>query len=410
MNTLITPSWVTKDTAVNFKNSLRLIGQFDRTWEKQNWGNKPEGAQIGDTVQVRIQQRWEVHEGQALVQQSILNQTVPLTINHQFQVGMGWSSAQTALEIEMVQSRYTKPAGRRMANKWDAVAGAEVYKSVYFSAGSPGTPLSSNQTWTDTVALLHNNAVPDDELCAVIDPLTQSALLGANFALFNPQNQVSKYFKTGQFSGAALGVDDWYWDPNMPIHTTGTFTTSTPQVAGASQTGSTLAIDGLGTYALKAGDVFTIDGVFGVNPESYLSTGQLQQFVLTADVSGSSTATLSISPSIIPTGQLQTVTGSPANDAAISFLGATGTVGATMAAQSSRQSLMFHPAAFAFAMVDLPDNLAGANAKTVGDAQAKIAMRWVEQYNIQTDQSPSRCDTIGGVAAILPYFAARMWS
>ena len=61
-------------------------------------------------------------------------------------------------------------------------------------------------------------------------------------------------------------------------------------------------------------------------------------------------------------------------------------------------------------MVDLPDNLAGANAKTVGDAQAKIAMRWVEQYNIQTDQSPSRCDTIGGVAAILPYFAARMWS
>ena len=83
---------------------------------------------------------------------------------------------------------------------------------------------------------------------------------------------------------------------------------------------------------------------------------------------------------------------------------------ATMAATNSRQSLMFHPAAFAFAMVDLPDKLAGANAKTVGDADTKIAMRWVEQYNIQTDQSPSRCDTIGGVASILPYFAVRMWS
>jgi len=46
----------------------------------------------------------------------------------------------------------------------------------------------------------------------------------------------------------------------------------------------------------------------------------------------------------------------------------------------------------------------------VGDAETKIAMRWVEQYNIQTDQSPSRCDTIGGVAPILPYFAERMWS
>ena len=144
---------------MNFKNNLKLIGQFDRTWEKQNWGNKPEGAQIGDTVQVRIQQRWQVFEGQGLVQQAILNQTVPLTINHQFQVGMGWSSAQTALEVEKVQDRYTRPAGRRQANKWDAVAGAEVYKSVYFSAGSPGTPLSSNKTWTDAVALLCNSCL-----------------------------------------------------------------------------------------------------------------------------------------------------------------------------------------------------------------------------------------------------------
>ncbi len=407
-NTFITPTWVTTDTAMNFKNNLKLIGRFDRTWEKQNWGNKPEGAQIGDTVQVRIQQRWQVTEGQGLVQQAVLNQTVPLTINHQFQVGMGWSSSQTALEVEKVQDRYTKPAGRRQANKWDVVAGAEVYKSVYFSAGSPGTPLSSNQTWTDAVALLHNNAVPDDELCAVIDPLTQSALLAANFALFGPRYQ--EYFNTGQFAERALGVDDWYYDPNMPIHTTGTFTSSSWAVNAANQTGSTLAVDGAGTYALKAGDVFVIDGVYGVNPESYTSTGALQQFVVTADLSGSTSATLSISPSIIPSGQLQTVTNSPADDAAITFLGATGTTAATMAAQNSRQSLLFNPAAFAFAMVDLPDNLAGAVAKTVGDKDTKIAIRWVEQYNIQTDQQPSRCDTIGGVAAILPYFSVRMWS
>lgn len=409
-NTFITPTWVTKDTAVNFKNHLKLIGRFDRTWEQQNWNNKPEGAQIGDTVQIRIQQRWQVTEGQGLVQQAILNQTVPLTINHQFQVGMGWSSAQTALEVEMVQDRYTRPAGRRMANKWDAVAGSEVYKAVYFSAGTPGTPITSNQTWTDAVALLHNNAVPDGDLGAVIDPLTQSSLLAANFALFNPSSQISQYFKSGQFAGAALGVDEWFYDPLMPIHTTGTFTTATPIVSSANQTGSTLAMSGLGTYAFKAGDVFTVDGVYGVNPESYTSTGSLQQFVITADLSGTTTGTLSISPSIIPSGQLQTVTTSPANSAAVSFLGSTGTVAATMAATNSRQSLMFHPAAFAFAMVDLPDKLAGANAKSVGDKDTRIAMRWVEQYNIQTDQSPSRCDTIGGVAAVLPYFAVRMWS
>jgi hypothetical protein len=308
----------------------------------------------------------------------------------------------------MVQDRYTKPAGRRQANKWDVVAGAEVYKSVYFSAGTPGTAITNNQTWTDAVALLHNNAVPDDELVAVIDPLTQSSLLANNFALFG--NRYQEYFKTGQFSGNALGVDAWDYDPNIPIHTTGTFTTATWLTTTAGQTGSTLAITGGGTYAMKKGDVFVIDGVYGVNPESYTSTGSLQQFALTADVAGTSTGTLSITPSIIPSGQLQTVTAAPAGSAAITWLGATGTTSATMATQSSRQSLMFNPAAFAFAMVDLPDTLAGATAKTVTSAEEKIAIRWVEQYNIQTDQQPSRCDTIGGVAAILPYFAVRMWS
>ncbi len=407
-NTIITPTWVSTDTAVNFKNSLKLIGRFDRSIERQNWGDKPQGAQIGDTVQVRIQQRWEVTEGQGLVQQSILNQTVPLTINHQFQVGMGWSSAQDALEIEKVQDRYTRPAGRRMANKWDVVAGKEVYKSVYFSVGTPGTPITSNQTWTDAVAIMNNNAVPDDELGAVIDPLTKSSLLANNFALFGQRYQ--EYFKTGQFSGEALGVSEWAFDPNMPIHTTGSFTTATPIVSSADQTGSTLAMSGMGTYAMKAGDIFTVDGVYGVNPESYESTGALQQFVLTADLSGTTTGTFSISPSIIPSGQLKTVTASPANNAAVTWLGATGTVAATMAATTSRQSLLFHPAAFAFAMVELPDRLAGANAKTKTDKDAKISMRWVEQYNIQTDQSPSRCDSIGGVASILPYFAIRAQS
>lgn len=409
MNTFITPTWVTKDTAVNFKNSLKFLGQFDRTWDS-SWENKPQGAQIGYTTQVRIQQRWTVSEGQALVQQPILNQTVPLTINHQFQIGMGWSSADDALLVEEVQERYTKPAGRSQASNWDRVAGQEVYKSIYYSIGTPGTPITSNQTWTDGVALLDNVAVPDEEYCAVIDPKTRSNLLNANFALFQPKND---YFRTGQFADEALGVEEWYTDPLLPIHTTGTFTSSTPVVAGGSQTGSTLSISGLGTYSFKAGDVFTIvsgTAVNAVNPIAYSDTGIAQQFVITADVAGSSTATLSIAPAIVTSGQLQTVTASPDNGAAILFQGATGTASATMAATNSRQSFIFHRAAFAFVMADLPEKLAGALAKRVNSEEERLSMRWVEQYNIQTDQMPSRVDTIGGVGVILPYFALRAWS
>jgi hypothetical protein len=61
-------------------------------------------------------------------------------------------------------------------------------------------------------------------------------------------------------------------------------------------------------------------------------------------------------------------------------------------------------------MADLPANLAGAVAARKNDRDAKISMRYVDQYNIQTDQLPRRLDSIGGVAAILPYFALRAWS
>src|SRR5262249_30710201 len=162
----------------------------------------------------------------------------------------------------------------------------------------------------------------------------------------------------------------------------------TPVVSGGSQSGSTLAISGMGTYALKEGDVFTIDGVYGVNPISYENTTILQQFTLSADVSGSSTATLTFTPSIIAStdSQLQTVTSLPANGAAISFLGATGTVTATMTATNSKQNLIANPAAFAWVSADLPVKLAGAVAgRTPGAKTDKVSIRYVDQYNIQTD-------------------------
>ena len=408
MNTFITPDWVTTDTAMNWLNSIKFVGRMSREYGS-SWRDKPDGAQIGDTVQVRLPQKWVVNEGQALQIQAILNQTVPVSITTQLQIGTEWSSAESALEVEKVQERYTKPAGKSMGNKCDVFAAEQVYKSIYYSVGAPGSAITSNETWLDAVALMRNVGVPD-ELCAVLDPKAMAKLMAGNQTLFNPSAYLGEVYKSGKFSGPALGIDEWFYDPNMPTFTTGSFTSSTPAVVGASQTGSTLSIDGLGTYSFPVGQGFTIDGVYAVNPISFINTGELQQFVVTAAVSGSSTATLSISPSIITSGALQTVTASPADNAAISFIGSTGTVGATMTATASRQSIVFNPAAFAWVSADLPKNLPGAVAGRVSDDDAKLSMRYVEQYNVQTDQLPRRIDMLVGAAPVLPYFALRAWS
>jgi hypothetical protein len=408
-NTFLTPNWITTDTATGFLDSTKLIGRFDRQWTDE-WENKPEGAQIGETAQIRIEQRWLVTEGQGFQQQAVLNQTVPITINHQFNIASGWSTAQATLDVEEAQKRYTMPAGKRMAAKWDRVAGAEVYKSVYFSVGTPGTAITDNLVWQDGVAILQEQAVPDDDLCVVVSPNQQANLVAANVTSFNPTQQIGEYFKSGKFGAAALGAKEWYYDPLLPTHTTGTFTSSSPAINGSGLTGSTLATDGWGTYALKAGDVFTIAGVYATNPlEQDLNMGRLMQFTMTSDLSGSTTATLAFSPAIVTSGPLQNVTAAPADNAAISFMGSTGTVNATMAATASRQHLLFHPSAFAFVMVDLDRDLAGAKVGYVSDRETRVKMRWANQWNGQTDQKLSRFDTMGGIAPILPYFAVRAW-
>ena len=125
MNSFLTPTWFTTDVAMFWDNELRLARSFDRSYNDE-FRNKPEGVQIGSTVNARIPQRFTVTEGEALVEQGILNQSVPITINHFQHVGTGWSTVQSALEVEEVQERYSKPTGRALANKVDVVCGAEI--------------------------------------------------------------------------------------------------------------------------------------------------------------------------------------------------------------------------------------------------------------------------------------------
>lgn len=410
-NTFISPNWVTTDVAMFWDNNIKLLRLASMTYGS-DWKDKPDGAQIGYTVQQRIPQRFRVKRGQALQQQPILNQTVPISLTDQLQVAMGWSSADDAMLVEEVQSRYSSPAGKALANECDSFFGTQVFKSVYFSIGTPGTAITTNETWTDGVALLRAFGVPED-LLAVTDPKQQSKLVASNLALFNPQAAISAIFQKGLFGTGALGVDEWAWDSNVPTFTTGSFDASTPVVSGANQTGSSLLISGMGTYSLPEGTGFTIDGVYGVNPISYTDTTILQQFVMTSDLAGSSTGTLSISPPIIAdtNSQLQTVTDLPANGAAISFIGATGTVAATMTATRSKQAIIANPAAFSFVSADLPTKLAGAvSGRTPGAPGDRVSIRYVDQYSIQTDQMPRRMDALVGAAPVLPYFALRAQS
>ena len=410
-NTLATPNWVMKEVARGYTNKVVFVANVNRTYDDQY---KVAGAKVGNTVQARLPQRFTVTDGQALQLQALYDQTVPITLTNQKNVAFGYSSAQATTELDAIRERYTNPAGEALANAADVLLFQNVYRDVYNSIGTPGTTPSTTLAYLQAGVKLTDLAAPMSGRIAVLDPMAMVTIANTSSTLFNPSAVISENYREGMFGRKQLGIDEWYQDPNRPLHTTGSWTsTASPAVNGAGQTGSTLAADGFasGSTTLKKGDVFTIAGVYSVNPLSYQSTGRLQDFVVTADASDSSgaIAALGISPPIITSGQLQTVSNSPADDAVIRLKGQSADASATYAATVSPQSLIYHPDAFAFVMADLMKPEAGAKATVVRSKALGFSIRMVEQYQIGSDQNPSRLDILIGAATVQARLAARMW-
>jgi hypothetical protein len=196
-------------------------------------------------------------------------------------------------------------------------------------------------------------------------------------------------------------------DQNVGNFTSGTATafTVSAQSGGSVQNNAqstfTLAVSST-SGTLTKGTVFTIPGVYAVNPQNRQSTGALRNFVVTADAPGSSTS-LSIFPVPVFSGQFQNVTSSTGT---IGSGTATILSGSTGAAVSVPNALAFHKDAFALGTADL---LLPQGVDMAGRASADgLSIRLVRQYDINSDQLPTRLDVLYGWSTIYPELATRV--
>ena len=239
---------------------------------------------------------------------------------------------------------------------------------------------------------------------ATVNPAANAGLVEGMKGLFNPTDTISKQFKNGMMGTGVLGFDEINMSQSIVNHTTGVTPTAPIVATTVSAQGATsLAISFTsGSPTFKVGDVFTIANVFAVNPQTRQSTGSLQQFTVTADVSVSSgtTATLSISPAIYTsTNALATVNSFPASSAALTFLGGSATQYA--------QNLVYHKDAITFATADLM--LPQGTDMASRQVHNGISMRIVRQYDINNDRMPCRIDVLYGYKVIRPAMACRLW-
>jgi hypothetical protein len=212
-----------------------------------------------------------------------------------------------------------------------------------------------------------------------------------------------------------IGGVDTYMSQNVQSLTTGTragtilvdlsITTSTITYAAVKDTMTqTIHIDGLtgATDTIKAGEVFTIAGVYAVNSVTKATLPFLKQFVVTADATAAGNEVdLIISPAMIWTGAQQNVAVvgvSDLNNQGVTFLGSAST--------AYRQNMLFHKNAFAF--VSAPLEIPPAVYNGARESYKGINLRLIPFYDQDTDKAGWRFDVLYGVKAIDPRLAVRL--
>jgi hypothetical protein len=398
-NVNLTPDMITDEALKVLHQKCNFVGNiitdYDDSFAK-------DGAKIGNTLRIRQPIQYATGTGATMATGAAADteqSQTTLTVSSQRHVAMRFTSEELAMDIDDFSKRHVEPAVAVLAANIEADAFNmidEVANTVH-----AGTAVAFSEVLQGRKKLVDGLA-PQGDRAAILDTQANVDLVDALKGLFQDSSQISSQYKEGMM-GRTAGFD-FYENTLLPSHTTGAegglgnylVNDATAGVTtGANLTSGSLIVD-TGTKTIKEGDVFTIANVYSVQPESKVSTGELQQFTVLADAAGA--GTLSIAPPIITAGEYQNVNSVPANNAALTFLGAAST--------AYKQSLLFQKGFACFATADLvmPKNVHMASRRQFEG----ISMRLVSDYDIVKDRVYTRLDVLYGFKVLRPQLACKI--
>lgn len=405
-NTTLTADVVAKASLALLENELGWINKLYRAPEEE-FSKSVNGYKVGDEIRIRRPADFTVRTNATLATQDVIEGKTTLKIDQQIGVDFEFTSSDLTLKISDLSERVLKPAMSSIINHMANDVLSTMYKGAYNWVGTAGQVVNSYADFAKAPERLDEMAVPQDGRCAILSPADHWGLLGSQTALYI-QGAANEAYRQGSLG--MIGGVDTYMSAVAPTHTGGTRDNTTPLVNGADQNvtydtakdtwAQDLICDGFDSAStIKTGDVFTIDGVYMVNPKTKKSTGILQQFVATADKTASSGAvTLSISPPIIISGPHQTVDAKPADNAALTFVGTAST--------SYRQNLVFHKNSMALAVV--PMELPAAAYGAARESYKNLSCRVIPIYDGTYDKSKWRLDVLYGRKLVDPRLVTRL--
>lgn len=430
-STLLSNAKISKETLRMFKNSLVIGTVID-------WSNSDKFGRGDDQIGVsyRIRRPLQVvgqenDMGWSAANAAVQETSVSLVIDRTLTVPMSFSDADLNLKLEKFSDRVIKKATRYMASKFDAsicrsivnaTTGTTAFGGSDQFGATSGTGLvgvanfasfvvkpASGTTLTpatvaDAKKILQDMAAPEDDIYGVLSSGANAELVLAQASIFNTLTVIDKTYRAGfikEFDGIRFGTSQ-----SLATHVNGAQTglaVTAGELANGWAETKDLTVTAT-TQALRSGDMFTVAGVYRVNPITKEQTDTLYQFTVlsasstatpdsvTGQVSYASGATtVTVGPAPILAGPYQNISATLVGKT-ISLVGAAGLV--------SQESLIFHKSAIQAVSVglDVPRGKDMAFA-IEGEDIEDFKIRFIREYDSLG---------VGGVNGTKPAYIARM--
>jgi hypothetical protein len=340
--------------------------------------------------------------------QDVTETTQTLTLATQRGVDINFSSVELTLSLDDFAERILKPAMARLAAEVDKLVIAGCYPYVYNLVQSAAFGTAPTlEAVLRLRAKLQKGLAPTGNRTLMTDAVTANGIITAGYNIYNPSSEISRQYESG-LMGTVYSFE--HRETEMATsHTSGSRTATTPTCSTV-----TGIVSGTATIIISAqsdneewakGDVFTVAGVYAVNPETKAVYSHLQQFAVTSiGTVASSAVTLAITPTPYKSGAKQNISVVTSSTTAVVCATSANTTGC--ASSTFYNSIGYHKDAFTFVTADLemPKGVDFA-AREVYDG---ISLRVVRKYDIVNDKFPCRIDVLFGYKTIRPEWACRM--
>lgn len=407
-NTLLTNDIILKEGIMHLTNNLVASKLINRDYEASFGGAS---AKNGATIRIARPIRGQVRTGATMQAQDITEGRTALTVATQIGADLEFTSADLTLSVDKFSERILKPQMIRLANYIDNVVVTELTNQAYNWVGTAGQTIDSASDFFKGPERLDNLSVPTDSRVGLLSPGDYWGLAGNLTGLYL-NDVASSALKRAKLP--MLGNVDMYMSQNVISHTNGNWSTTAMAITGTGLS-STYAsakdtqyftmstqINGFtaSTGTFKTGDVFTVSGVYAVNPITKATQDFLQQFTIQADgtADGGGVASISIAPAPITSGPYQNVSTAFTAGAAVTFKGSANT--------AYKQSLCYHKDAATLAMPALqkPQGAAWCESRNYEG----FNLRLIQGYDMVNDIQQWRFDVLLGVVAHQPNLITRV--